>query len=438
MGTDKCNLDTRIASTLVKTAAPPPPARTRAAALAGRATAALSRALGKGEGSVIGGRVTLALDPNSLENLARGRTIALVSGTNGKTTTTSMLSAALSTLEPVATNLAGANMYGGMVSALSSSRARLAVLETDEAHLPTTLRATKPRVVVLLNLSRDQLDRVGEVRMQAEKWRTALGEYSNIVVANADDPMVVWAAQSTRSVVWVAAGSSWKLDASSCPNCGSQIDWNGGEWQCSQCSLRRPAPHAFVTSATVASRRVGGEVRVPVDLKIPGDVNRRNAAVALTAATLLGAHPIKASNAVGKLEGAGGRFASVSIAGAPARLILAKNPAGWTEALRIANPESSAAVIGINARVQDGRDPSWLWDVPFEQLAGRFIVATGERGRDLAVRLRYAEVDHVFVQDPQEAVKLASQRASGKEIDVMGNYSAFQDFRAISSKKVEK
>lgn len=419
---------------MAKVAAPNPPPRTRVAALAGRATAAMSRALGKGEGSVIGGRVTLVLDPHGLENLARSRTVAVVSGTNGKTTTTSMLSAALQTIEPVATNLAGANMYGGMVSAMSSSRARLVVLEADEGHLPKTIESTKPRIVVLLNLSRDQLDRVGEVRMQAEKWRNSLDKFPNIVVANADDPMVVWAGQIARSVVWVAAGSSWRLDASSCPSCGSQIDWNGGEWRCTSCELRRPEPHAFVTSSTVAARRVGGEVRVPIDLRLPGDVNRRNAAVALTAATLLGADPLAAAQAVAKLEGAGGRFASVKISGCKARLILAKNPAGWTEALRIAQSDVPAAVIGINARVQDGRDPSWLWDVPFEQLAGRFIVATGDRGRDLAVRLRYAGVDHVFISDPVNAVQTAAQRAGSKdiEIDVMGNYSAFQEFRKVA------
>jgi UDP-N-acetylmuramyl tripeptide synthase len=273
--------------------------------------------------------------------------------------------------------------------------------------------------------------------MQAEKWRDALKPYDGIVVANADDPMVVWSAQAARSIVWVAAGSSWRLDAASCPECGGRIDWNGGEWRCLQCALSRPSPHAFITSATVASRRVGGEARVPLDLKIPGEVNRRNAAVALTAATLLGADPVKAAKAVAKLEGAGGRFASVHIAGVSSRLILAKNPAGWTEALRIAKADVPAAVIGINARVQDGRDPSWLWDVPFEQLQGRFIVATGDRGRDLAVRLRYAGVDHVFIAERERAVQTAAERAGGLQIDVMGNYSAFQDFRAISSKTEE-
>lgn len=417
---------------MAKVAAPKAPPRTRIAARTGRVTAALSRMLGKGEGSVIGGRVTLVLDPNALENLAHGRIVAVVSGTNGKTTTTSMLSTALGTIEPVATNLAGANMFGGMVSAMSASRARLVVLETDEGHLPKTVTATRPRLIVLLNLSRDQLDRVGEVRMQAEKWRNTLRNFGELVVANADDPMVVWAAEVAKSVVWVAAGSSWRLDAASCPNCGSQIDWNGGEWRCTSCELQRPEPHAFVTSSTVASRRVGDEVRVPIDLRTPGDVNKRNAAVALTAATLLGANPMKASRSLAKLEGAGGRFATVNISGCKARLILAKNPAGWTEALRIAQADSPAAVIGINARVQDGRDPSWLWDVPFEQLQGRFVVATGERGRDLAVRLRYAEVEHVFIEDPIRAVQTASERAGREQVDVMGNYSAFQDFRKVA------
>jgi UDP-N-acetylmuramyl tripeptide synthase len=415
----------------VKSAVPPPPARTRVAAQAGRLTAALSRALGKGEGSVIGGRVTLAVDPQSLERLAKWRTVALVSGTNGKTTTSSMLSAALQTKEPVVTNIQGANMFGGMVTALSSSRARLAVLETDEAYLPKAMRMVEPSVIVLLNLTRDQLDRAGEVRMTAEKWRVALKGSSFLVVANADDPMVVWAAQVAKGAVWVAAGSTWRLDASSCPNCGSQIAWNAGEWHCTSCELKRPSPHAFIASSTVAARRVGGEVRLPIELELPGEVNRRNAAMALTAAMLLGVDAEKAADAVAKLKGAGGRFSSVVINGAPCRLLLAKNPAGWTEALRIAQPNATVSVIGINARIQDGRDPSWLWDVPFEQLQDRFVITTGDRGRDLAVRLRYAGVDHTFVSDPAQAIATAAQRANGSELDVLGNYSAFQEFRKL-------
>ncbi len=401
------------------------PTRTKVAVTAGRAAALLSRRLGKGEGSVIGGRVTLAVDATSLDRLAAGRRTVLVSGTNGKTTTTSLLSAALATKGEVVTNQAGANMYGGMVSALSQSQAEQVVLEVDEGHLATTMSKTTPELVLLLNLSRDQLDRVGEVRMQAQKWRSAFEAQPDVtVIANADDPMVVWASETAQRTVFVSGGTTWQLDAASCPNCGSKIHWSdegadaSWQWQCSNCPLARPPVDETA-------------VRMPTSMQLPGDVNLRNARMALTAAVMLGAEPRAAADAVSRSVGAGGRFASVTIAGMRARLVLAKNPAGWTEALRIAKNDGSPMVVAINARVQDGRDPSWLWDVPFETLKGRFLVATGERGRDLAVRLKYAEVDHTFEDDMTTALRAAAVRHSG-ETDVIGNYSAFQEFRKLA------
>ncbi len=433
---------------------PSPPLRTSIAALVGRSVAGLSRAAGRGEGSVIGGRVAIALDPHALERLAKWRDIILVSGTNGKTTTTSMVAAACRTRGDVVTNVAGANMFGGMVSSLMSSRASVAVLETDEGHLPRAVELVSPRIVVLLNLSRDQLDRVGEVRMTAKRWRDALTGFGGIVVANADDPMVVWAASAARQVVWVAGGSGWRLDAGSCPSCGARIQWTTGEWACSSCELTRPDPHAFFTTKEIAERRVGRQLTLPINLRLPGEINRRNAAMALTASLLLGSEPHAANMAVSKLEGMGGRFMSVRIGDVRARLLLAKNPAGWAEALRLIRPGETPVIVAINARVQDGRDPSWLWDVPFEQLRGRYLVATGERGRDLAVRLHYADVDHEFVDGPMQSVQFAasqlydkveelqpdhSERAlehvddivRGTEIDIIANYSAFQEFRRI-------
>lgn len=404
------------------------PLRTRAARFAGIATAELSKRLGRGEGSVIGGRVSLIVDPNSLAELAKGRKVALVSGTNGKTTTTSLLTSALKTMGEVSTNSAGANMFGGMVSAMSSSGAVAVVLETDEGHLPKALRDTKPEVVLLLNLSRDQLDRVGEVRMQALKWREALTGSQTTVVANADDPLVVWAAEPVEKKIWVAAGSGWRLDAASCPNCGNKIEWSEVDWKCSVCELHRPTVSVDLSDTGV----VINDATVDLALQLPGEVNRRNAAMALAAARVLGADVTASAAAMGQMSGVGGRFTSTKIGDKPVRLLLAKNPAGWTESLRIARGDNSPVVVAINARVQDGRDPSWLWDVPFEQLKGRYVVATGERGRDLAVRLRYAEVEHDFVSDSAVAVQRAAIKAKGEEIDVIGNYSAFQDFRKLA------
>jgi UDP-N-acetylmuramyl tripeptide synthase len=151
------------------------PLRSKLASTASRSAAALSRATGRGDGSVIGGRIGLMIDPNLLENLAAGRKIALISGTNGKTTTTRLTAAALGVAGDVATNSLGANMPTGHTSALArAGHTPYAVLEVDEHYLPQVLTATKPHVVALLNLSRDQLDRAKEVAMMADMWRTML------------------------------------------------------------------------------------------------------------------------------------------------------------------------------------------------------------------------------------------------------------------------
>jgi len=126
-----------------------------------------------------------------------------------------------------------------------------------------------------------------------------------------------------------------------------------------------------------------------------------------------------------------GRYQVLNVSGARVRLLLAKNPAGWAEALDLLRPPPSPVVVGINAGVADGRDPSWLWDVPFDRLDGRLVVATGDRGRDLAVRLRYAEVRHTYEPDYRRAVALAATGVTARqpEVDLVANYTSFQDAR---------
>ena len=173
------------------------PLRAKLASSVSKTAAALSRAAGRGDGSVIGGWIGLKIDPDLLSHLAAGRQVALVSGTNGKTTTTRLTAAAMGVLGDVATNSLGANMPTGHTSALArAGHTPYAVLEVDEHYLDQVIDATTPHVVALLNLSRDQLDRAKEVAMMASLWRDALrGHDDTHVVANADDPMVVWAAR---------------------------------------------------------------------------------------------------------------------------------------------------------------------------------------------------------------------------------------------------
>jgi UDP-N-acetylmuramyl tripeptide synthase len=402
---------------------------------------------------VIGGRAILALDPDALRRLAAGHATCLVSGTNGKTTTTSLLRTALSTLGPVVTNLLGANLPTGIATALAAGPPGAnAALEVDEAWLGRVVDATAPAVVTLLNLSRDQLDRNNEVRTLAGAWRRILaGRPATTVVANADDPLVAWGAGAAAHVRWVAAGQPWTADASGCPACGGRIVFDAGShpdhatladaptdagagldggWACSSCELRRPALDVWTVGDTVVTR---DGLRTPIALALPGRANRANATMAMTAATVLGADPVVVAAAMAGTEEVVGRYRTVSVAGVRARMLLAKNPAGWLEVLDILRPPPVPVVVAINARIADGRDPSWLWDVPFERLAGRLVVATGERGRDLAVRFHYAEVDHRFVADPLDAVTVAAAAATdagGGEIDVVANYTSFQGLRA--------
>jgi UDP-N-acetylmuramyl tripeptide synthase len=360
--------------------------------------------------------------------LAAGHAVALVSGTNGKTTTTSLLRAALATAGPVATNVLGANQPPGLAAALAAGPpGAMAALEVDEAWLGRVVEATAPRVVALLNLSRDQLDRNNEVRQLAATWRrTFAGRAGTTVVANADDPLVVWGAGAALDVSWVGAGQPWTLDASGCPNCGGRISFEGAAgpgWACGSCDLRRPALDVRLEDGAVVD--AAGR-RTDLHLALPGRANQANAAMALTVAEVLGADPQRSAAAMADLAEVVGRYASVRVGSTQARLLLAKNPAGWLEVFDVLRPAPLPVVVIINARIADGRDPSWLWDVPFERLAGRLVLASGERSRDLAVRLRYAGIEHRHQPDPVAAITAAG----APEVDVVANYTAFQALRA--------
>jgi UDP-N-acetylmuramyl tripeptide synthase len=400
---------------------------------AGRAVAALSRWAGRGGGSIIGGRVTLALDPSALRRLSAGRRVVLISGTNGKTTTSHMVAAALGVRGPVAHNASGSNMADGAVAALAEHPdARWAVLEVDELHLASVARRCDPALVVLLNLTRDQLDRAAEVRRTASCIGAALSELPHTtVLANVDDPMVVWAAgRAAGPVVWAAAGSEWRADSLTCPRCGRLLvespsgcvgpsDEHSG-WACG-CGLSRPGPSWWLDGATAHGvDRSGLPCATPLTLGLPGRVNRANALVALAAAAHEQVPTAVAARAVGELDEVAGRYASVVRGRHRLRLLLAKNPAGWAATLSMLD-ERRPLVVAVNAREADGRDTSWLWDVEFDELGRRPMVASGEHAADLGVRLSYAGLDHHTEADPLAALDLLP---SG-DVDVVANYTAF-------------
>ncbi|OBG51570.1 Mur ligase family protein [Mycolicibacterium fortuitum] len=394
--------------------------RGRAALAAGATARWASRVTGRGAGAMIGGLVAMTLDRSILSQLGQGRRSVVVTGTNGKSTTTRMTAAALATLGPVASNSEGANMDAGLVAALASARdAELAALEVDEMHVPHVSDAVSPSVIVLLNLSRDQLDRVGEINHIERTLRSGLARHPEaVIVANCDDVLMTSAAYDSPNVVWVAASGSWSGDSVSCPRSGEIIVRDGRDWRSTGTDFKRPSPQWWFDDTYIYGP--DGLV-LPMTLALPGAVNRGNATQAVAAAVALGADPTAAVAAVSGVDEVAGRYRTVQIGSHTARILLAKNPAGWQEALSMVDKHAAGVVISVNGQVPDGEDLSWLWDVRFEHFEDTQVVAAGERGTDLAVRLGYAGVEHSLVHDTVAAI----DSCPPGHVEVIANYTAF-------------
>jgi UDP-N-acetylmuramyl tripeptide synthase len=410
---------------------------------AARLAGATIRATGRGQGATLPGK----LAEWSAPGITRRRTAALdrvvlVSGTNGKTTTTAMLTATLAADgRRLASNASGSNLYRGLTTALlgAGPQTQDAVLEVDEAVLPRAIDDLRPDLVVLLNLSRDQLDRHHEVQRLAEGWRAAVGRLpaGATVVADWADPKVAWAAEAgPRTVLVRLQGRTLGRDGVSCPACGgllSQAD--SGRYRCQRCGWS-PAP------PTVEVERQGHEIslhgfgissRARLAVATPGYA--LDAAAAWAAGIWLGADPGCSVAAIARLGIVQDRYADVLWRGIPLRLLLAKNPAGWDEALSAAADPGRTAIVAVNGDGPDGRDTSWLWDVDMGRLRQRpLVVATGARAEDAALRLEVAGVPCAVMRPLSRAITWAGARPGGHRVDLFADYTSFQQARRLISK----
>jgi len=388
------------------------PLRLSLAARAGALASQLSQAAGKGRGETIQGRVILGIEPDALQKLSVGRDIILVSGTNGKTTTTAFLARILSdgTDENVSTSEFGANMSAGIATVLAARpRNRYVVLECDELYLPAMCAALRPKVVVLLNLSRDQLHRTGEVRKVANLWRGSFTGDEMTFVINRDDPFLEYAVADAGHVLRVTFGGRKHPDAATCPSCSALLDWSKNDYRCS-CGLG--------TSSA--------EIRADQRLSGPG----RNAVLAIEAARLMGAVvPVQVQTDL--TAEAPDRVASYRVGNRQVQTRLAKNPESWRESL--AQISAKHVVLSVNARGIDGRDTSWLWDVDYSSLLGKQVVCTGERRKDVAYRLSVQGIDVRLADSFALAAQALESDASDHEpIEAIASYTAFQDLAAAA------
>ncbi len=442
-----------------------------AALLAGRIAGSLSRRLGLGGGTVIAGHVVPRLAPRALRTIS-GRLrhgVVAVSGTNGKTTTSRIISRILTQagLRPLH-NRAGANLLTGLVTAVSWDatlqglpRSNVGVFEVDEATLPGALKQVTPRALLLTNLFRDQLDRYGEVHYVAGIWREAIARLptSTRLVLNADDPLIAALGEGRDDVVYFGLGDVLQAasaephaaDARLCSRCGARLRYavafygHLGHYLCPACGLRRPRPQVEATAVALDGTQ-GAHVtlntpagRIEFTWRMPGLYNVYNALAAVATCVSLGARPEHIQSGLESFTAAFGRLERVAVEGRLLYLALVKNPVGFTEVIRtITSAEERAnLMILINDLFADGTDVSWLWDVDFEQLAGRvhFAICGGLRAEDMAVRLKYALIEPkriVVENDSRRALELALERADpGETIYVLPTYTAMLELREV-------
>ena len=468
--------------------------RSLLAIASGRIAGSASRALRRGGGTAVAGLVAQRIDPAVAARLASqlGHGCAIVTGTNGKTTTARMLAAiareagpstSLRTgLRPLA-NPSGSNLMRGVTAALieetgplgrvRDARDRLGVFEVDEATLPEAARALHPRAVVFTNLFRDQLDRYGEVDTVAALWRETLAQLppDTTAVLCADDPAVASLAEVARGPVLTFGIEDRRvaqetLDHASdyrfCLSCGEELVYEGafyghvGHWRCPGCGRARPVPDVRATCVEPASARStrlaiatpGGELRL--DLPLAGVYNAENALAATAAAVALGLPLDAIERALASFRAAFGRQERFEVRGREVLVLLGKNPTGMNQVLRTITPDGAAGpsaslrtslhlLLFLNDGIADGRDISWIWDTDYELLRGRAatIVVSGTRAEELALRLKYAgiDVEPQLVHDARAALDAALlETPEGATLHVVPTYTAMLEVRELLAK----
>jgi UDP-N-acetylmuramyl tripeptide synthase len=454
-------------------------ARLSAAIVSARMARLASRTLKTGGGSTVPGVVARRVDPEVLKKLSGRLRLgsAAITGTNGKTTTTRMISKILQTAGVRAVNNStGANLVTGVTAALISDSnlsgkpaSEMGLFEVDEASVPKVAAEAKLGILAVLNLFRDQLDRYGELAYTGKVIASAFPALpeDGAVVLNADDPLVASLGRSARKPVHYGVDEptldTGRLqhiaDSKDCPICGTALAYDAvymghvGVYDCRSCSFGRPELACRASRVRLDGARGAdfllstpvGETEVRVNL--PGLYNVYNALAAATVASEAGVGLEEISRGLREFGGAFGRVERVRVGDREAFLLLIKNPVGFNEILRtfVASDDARHVLIAINDNHADGRDVSWLWDVDFEMLADAsvegqtkgaspFMVA-GIRAEDMAVRLKYADLPvGTVIPDPREAIKTALEATPpGETLYVLPTYTAMLEIRKTLS-----
>ncbi|OUL26453.1 UDP-N-acetylmuramyl peptide synthase [Nostoc sp. RF31YmG] len=412
------------------------------------------RSLRLGAASVLPGSIARRIEPRLLQLLSQQvkQGAILIAGTNGKTTTSLLLREILERKGyRVSHNSTGANLENGLMTALMDNASLTgsldvdyAILEVDENILPRVLAPIQPKLILCLNLFRDQLDRYGEVDTISKRWGRAIATLppETIVVANADDPTICnlgqQLSQQRVSFFGLTEPENYleaiphAVDSIYCPKCGQALDYKGvylshmGEYSCSNCGFSRSQP----------SLNSSEWPQILVGL-----YNKYNTLAAATAAQELGIDEATIRDTIPNFQAAFGRAEELEINGKKVRILLSKNPVGTNETIRVVTESTDkTTLLVLNDRVQDGEDVSWIWDVDTEKLVqrGGTLVVSGDRAYDMALRLRYSDPNPetnfnlIVEEDLRDAINTALARTPNNEtLHILPTYTAMLSVREV-------
>jgi lipid II isoglutaminyl synthase (glutamine-hydrolysing) len=441
--------------------------RLRAEIALARAVGGLSRLAGRGGGTTLPGKLIATVDPGAVSRLAARLPLgcALVSATNGKTTTTAMAAEILHPRVRLAHNRSGANLVSGVASTLlSANGAELGLFEVDEGAFPDVAARVRPRVVCLGNLFRDQLDRYGELELIAERWRGAVDRLDPDawLLVNGDDPQVgdLGRDRERRIVLGLddprhaRPALQHAADSKFCLRCGTPYAYAAayvghlGDYSCPKCGHARP--RVDIAARSIDPRGFAGtafDLVLPegtqrIELRLPGLYNVYNALAAAALARSLGATAEETTAGLERFSAAFGRFEAIEVGDRELLMLLIKNPAGANEAVRtlVEAGAPRRLVVALNDEIADGRDVSWIWDVDFEPLFEGLatLVVTGGRAAELALRFRYGGYEGALEVVP--ALDEALDRGlaltpAGERLVLLPTYTAMLALRKIVAER---
>ena len=443
----------------------------------GKTVIFLSRKLHFGGGSSFPGRLALRLCPSLIRRLASRFPdgIALITATNGKTTTTRMVAAGLRECgKRVVYNISGANMAGGIATSLIEAvslrcrfSADIGLFEVDEGSFAAVAASLAPRAVLIGNFFRDQLDRYGEVAILAARIRETLEALSEspLLIINGDDPIVASVAEGYSGEIRAfgfdapeisLSGSQTEADIRNCPLCHAFLVYKStymghlGEYHCPGCGFSRRT--LYYSATGIKSEGLQGqqfsfsvsESVLPFTIRIPGRHAVYNTLAALSLIHALDLHPECVTERFAHFTPPYGRFERFEVNGRTIYLILVKNPAGANVILRMLYETglTEGCLCFLNDLSADGRDVSWIYDAHFELLSGlQWAVAGGRRGEDMALRLLYAGISQENVSLEKEydnaldrAIEMTPQDGV---LPILATYTAMHRVRAALAERTE-